>query len=348
MYDICHCGHRFTRRILAPEMTRKRRIGIIVYDGVQSLDIVGPADAFAAATVTEKGRTVQAYEITLIGLTAKPVRSEAGIVFQPDVTIHNSPQVDTLIIPGGKGLRTNQELQSRVTRYVRDQAKRVRRVVAVCTGIYGIAASGLLDGRRVTTHWRFAEDLATRFPKLNVEADRLFLKQGSLYSSAGITAGIDLSLALIEEDLGPRAALEVARDLVVYLKRSGGQEQYSRPLQFQSLASDRLADVVAWMVNNLSGDLDTGCLAAKANLCPRHFTRVFRRSFGRTPRDFVEKLRLGEARRLLGEHGRRVEQVAEEVGFASADSFRRAFERRFGVAPSHYRGRFQTGRLLDL
>lgn len=331
--------------ILRCEMTAQRRIGIIIYDGVQGLDIVGPADAFAAATLNENGHIVQAYEITLIGLSAKPVLSESGIVFQPDVTMGTSPRLDTLIVPGGRGLRTNERLQSRIAKYVRGQATRARRIVAVCTGIYGIAPSGLLDGRRVTTHWRFAENLATRFPKLKVEVNQLYLKQGHFYSSAGITAGIDLSLALIEEDLGPKVSLEVARELVVYLKRSGGQEQYSRPLQFQSQASDRLADVAAWMVNNLNRNLNIERLAAKANLCPRHFSRVFRRSFGSTPGDFVERLRLGEARRLLGERGRRIEQVAEEVGFASADSFRRAFERRFGVTPSLFRGRFQIRRL---
>jgi len=149
---------------------------------------------------------------------------------------------------------------------------------------------------------------------------------------------------LIEEDFGPRVALEVARDLVVYLKRSGGQEQYSAPLQFQSQAEDRLADVAAWITNNLSENLGLERLAERANVCPRHFTRLFRQSFGTSPADFIEKLRLGEARRLLGERGSRVEHVASAVGFASIDAFRRAFERRLGLTPSQYRGRFQPNR----
>jgi transcriptional regulator GlxA family with amidase domain len=207
--------------------------------------------------------------------------------------------------------------------------------------VYGIAPSGALDGRRVTTHWRFANDLATRFPKLKVDANALYLKDGAFYSSAGITAGIDLSLALIEEDYGPRVALDVAREMVVYLKRSGGQEQYSEPLQFQSRAQDRLANVAVWIVNHLGEDLRVERLAEKANVSPRHFNRLFKDSFGDTPADFVEKLRLGEARRLLGERGSRIEAVALASGFSSADSFRRAFERRFGLAPAAYRGRFQ-------
>lgn len=230
---------------------------------------------------------------------------------------------------------------------MQSQAKRTRRIAAVCTGAYAIAQTGLLDGRKVTTHWRFADDFAARFPKLRVQANSLYVKDGAFYSSAGITAGIDLSLALIEEDFGPHVALEVARDLVVYLKRSGGQEQYSEPLQFQSQAQDRLADVAAWIANNLTEDLSVERLAQKANVCPRHFTRLFRQSFGSSAADFVEKLRLGEARRLLGERASRVEQVAAAVGFASTDAFRRAFERRLGLSPSQYRGRFQHNGALN-
>ena len=242
---------------------------------------------------------------------------------------------------GGCGLRIQPKLQAWVADWVRSQARQTRRIAAVCTGAYGLAPTGLLDGRKVTTHWRFAEDFASRFPNVKVQANSLYVKDGPFYSSAGITAGIDLCLALIEEDLGPHVALEVARDLVVYLKRSGGQEQYSAPLQFQSQAQNRLADVAAWIANNLTENISVERLAEKANVCPRHFTRLFRQSFGTTPSDFVERLRLGEARRLLGEYGSRVENVATAVGFARTDVFRRAFERRFGLSPGHYRGRFQ-------
>jgi transcriptional regulator GlxA family with amidase domain len=321
----------------------QRRIGIIAYDGVQALDIVGPADAFAAAMVPENHRKmVSGYQVAIIGLGPKPITSESGVVFQPEFTVRDSLPLDTLIVPGGKALRLNPQTQLKVAQWVRQKAKRTRRITAVCTGVYGIAAAGLLDGRRVTTHWRFAGDLSRRFPKLKVDANALYLRDGPFYSSAGITAGIDLSLALIEEDFGPGVALNVARELVVYLKRSGGQEQYSAPLQFQSQAQDRLADVAAWIINHLDEDLAVERLAEKANVCPRHFSRLFRDSFGSSPADFVEKLRLGEARQLLGERGGRIESVAAAVGFASADSFRRAFERRFGLTPTVYRGRFQT------
>jgi len=322
-------------------MTPRRTIGIIAYDGVQGLDIIGPADAFANARLTTNGDADPLYEIALIGLTSKPVTSESGIVFQPKWTVRSSPPLDTLIIPGGRGVRTSPQTQSGVARWVRRQAQRTRRIAAVCTGVYGIAPTGLLDGRRVTTHWRFANDVAAQFPKLQVDADSLYVKDGPFYTSAGITAGIDLALALIEEDFGSHVALDVARDLVVYLKRSGGQEQYSAPLQFQAQANDRMVDVASWIVNHLNEDLSVERLAERANVCARHFTRKFRHSFGSTPADFVEKLRLGEGRRLLGERGSRIEGVAAATGFASTDSFRRAFQRRFGISPSAYRGRFQ-------
>jgi len=183
------------------EMAHPLQIGIIAYDGVQALDIVGPADAFAAAIISENGRErVRGYKVALIGLGSRPIRSESGIVFQPGFTVRDSPEIDTLIVPGGVALRLNPQTQHKVAQFLREQSKRIRRIAAVCTGVYGIAPSGVLDGRRVTTHWRFASDLATRFPKLKVDANALYLKDGSFYSSAGITAGIDLSLALIEED----------------------------------------------------------------------------------------------------------------------------------------------------
>lgn len=326
-------------------MNISRRVGILAYPDVQALDVVGPADAFAAVRLTGKGGVTAPYEVVLIGLSAKSAVSESGIVFQPQYSIRNAPRVDTLIVPGGRSLRLDERVRARVAQWVLSRSGRARRIAAVCTGVYGIAPTGLLNGRKVTTHWRFAEDLARRFPKLKVQANPLYVKDGSFYTSAGITAGIDLSLALIEEDFGPHAALEVARELVVYLKRSGGQEQYSAPLQLQARAQDRLANVASWIANNLSERLNLERLAEKANVCPRHFVRLFRKSFGRSPGDFVEKLRLDEARRLLGERGSSVDDVASAVGFASTDAFRRAFERRLGLSPSQYRGRFRRSKV---
>jgi transcriptional regulator GlxA family with amidase domain len=223
---------------------------------------------------------------------------------------------------------------------LKSQAGGIRRIASVCTGVYGLAATGLLDGRQVTTHWRFTRDVARRFPNIKVNPDALFLKDGPFYTSAGVTAGIDLSLALIEEDYGPGVALSVARELVMYLKRPGGQEQYSEPLQFQIQSTDRFADLAAWMMRHLHQDLSVEVLADKACLCPRHFSRRFKEVFGTTPALYVEGLRLNEARRRLTLPNQTIESIAASVGFKSADVFRRAFERRFGVTPSGYRIRF--------
>ena len=192
----------------------------------------------------------------------------------------------------------------------------------------------------MTTHWRQAQELAQRFPELRVDPNALYLKDGKFYTCAGITAGIDLSLALIEEDFGPRVALSVARELVVYLKRPGGQEQFSEPLQFQTHSSDRFADLAAWIQGHLRQDLSAEALAERACLSPRHFTRRFKDAFATTPAAFVEDLRLREARERLTLRDQTIDSVADSVGFKSGDAFRRAFERRYGLQPSSYRKHF--------
>jgi transcriptional regulator GlxA family with amidase domain len=249
--------------------------------------------------------------------------------------------LDTLIIPGGSGLRKPAISQS-VSAFVKARAGCTRRIASVCTGIYGLAATGLLSGRKVTTHWHFAHDVARRFPDLQVNDNAIFIKDGPFYTSAGATAGIDLSLALIEEDYGPRMALAVARELVVYLKRSGGQHQYSEPLQFQTESVTRFSELATWMLSHLNEDLSVEVLAAQACLCPRHFSRRFKMEFGHTPADFVERLRLDEARHRLSNADNSIENVGISVGFKSADAFRRAFERRLGINPSDYRRCFSS------
>src|SRR6185437_1177571 len=315
--------------------SRSRRIGILVFDAVQALDVTGPADAFAAA---ERG----AYEVVLVGTGRGRLRSESGIRLQADCTLATRLEFDTVIVPGGRGLRANIKLQACVGAWVRARAPRTRRIASVCTGAFGVARSGLLDGRRVTTHWNYAAELARAFPRLRVEANAILLRDGRFYSSAGVTASIDLALALISEDFGPAAAVHAARQLVVYMQRSGGQEQYSAPLRAQAQAPDRLGEAAAWAASHLREPLAVEALAARAHLSPRQFSRAFRRAFQTTPAAYVQRLRLDESRRLLGERGSRVEAVASAVGYASADVFRRAFERQFGLPPSAFRGRFQV------
>jgi transcriptional regulator GlxA family with amidase domain len=325
---------------------KPRRIGFIGYDGVTALDLVGPSEAFGAAWIEDGGALRRAYEIVILSPNGRPFAAESGVVFRPQASLEAAPRLDTLIVPGGVGLR-EPRINARIGAWLERRAPRTRRVATVCTGIYGLAPTGLLDGRRVTTHWRFARDVAERFPALRMDPNALFLRDGRYYTSAGVTAGIDLALALVEEDHGAQVALQVARELVVYLKRSGGQEQYSEPLQFQVESRDRLGELAAWIPGHLREDLTVEALAERACLCPRQFTRRFRALYRRTPAAFVEDLRLGEARRRLAGPGVSVEAVSASVGFKSADAFRRAFERRYGVSPSNYRGRFAPPGVSD-
>jgi transcriptional regulator GlxA family with amidase domain len=307
---------------------------------MQALDLVGPMDAFAAVTLADgNGRRRPGYEVLTIGFGSKAVPAESGLLITPQFTTVTAPTLDTLVIPGGSAMREPKTAR-KVADWINGQSGHTRRITAVCTGVFGLAETGLLNGRRVTTHWRYAQDLTQRYPALVVDAGAIFLKDGPFYTSAGITAGIDLTLALIEEDYGLSMALMIAGELVVYLKRSGGQEQYSEPLQFQTQSTDRLADIAAWIIANLQQDLSVESLAAKAKLGPRHFNRRFQRAFGTTPAAFVETLRMEEARRRLSAKHDTIERVAISVGFRSDDVFRRTFERRFGISPSVYCSRF--------
>src|SRR5579859_5738421 len=213
-------------------MGEPRNIGLIGYDGVQALDLVGPSDAFSGVVLDDAdGAHRQPYQVFILGLTGKPFRAESGLVFQPTCTLADAPPLDTLIIPGGRALRET-DTSARIAEWIKARAPKVRRIASICTGLYGLAPTGLLDGRPVTTHWHYAQDAAQRFPRLDVKTDALYIKSDKFYTSAGVTAGIDLSLAMIEEDFGPAVALTLARYLVVYFKRPDGQEQLSEPHRF--------------------------------------------------------------------------------------------------------------------
>lgn len=327
-----------------------RRIGLLGFDGIQALDLFGPADAFRSDVflLGSLNGEVQPhwppYEVVVIGLTGRRFTTSSGIVVRADLQVGARVQLDTLVIPGGAGLR-RPGVAEKAAGWIKSQASQCRRIVCVCTGIYALAPTGLLDGRRAVTHWTATRDIERRFPKLRLDSNALYIKDGRFYTSAGITAGIDLALALIEEDEGPTAALAVARELVVYLKRPGGQNQFSEPLRFQMSASSRFSDLAAWIHTHLPADLSVEHLAARTFLSPRHFAREFKREFGTTPAFFVQEARLAEGSRKLSNLHRRVgiDQIARSVGYASEDVFRRAFERRFGVSPSAYRARFAHG-----
>lgn len=316
-----------------------RRIAILAYDGVQTLDVAGPADVFATANQLLERKTAP-YEVLLLGTRKGALRTESGLSYYVSDELPEAGLLDTIIVPGGSSLRLDPKTRTAVAIWLRERARLARRVVSVCTGIYGLAESGLLDGRAVTTHWRFARDVQARWKAIRVDADAIFVKDGKFYTSAGITAGIDLSLALVEEDHGSELALAVARELVVYLKRSGGQLQYSQPLLLQTRAKGKFGDIASWIRGHLDEDLTVEALAERADLSPRQFNRKFKTFFGVTPAEFVQELRLDEARWLLVNSGSSMERVAADVGYRSDDTFRRAFERQFGVAPGEYRKRF--------
>jgi transcriptional regulator GlxA family with amidase domain len=311
------------------------KVALLAYPGVQTLDVAGPLDAFAAANEARP----ESYAFTTVSLTGAPLVAESGLKIVPDCALHALRGIDTLIVPGGSGVR-RPGVAEETAEALRRLAPHCRRMVSVCTGIYALARSGLLDGRRATTHWRFADDVARLYPALRMDSDKIFIKDGPFYSSAGITAAIDLSLALIEEDYGAQLALNVARDLVVYVKRSGGQRQFSEPLKFQAKATDRFAELAAWIAENLAADLSIEKLAARAALSPRQFNRRFTEAFGQNPSAKIEALRLDAGRDRLTASRASVETIATTVGFRSADAFRRAFARRFGLSPGEYRRRF--------
>jgi transcriptional regulator GlxA family with amidase domain len=319
------------------DVTTRPKIGIIVFQHMVAADLMWPAETFFRSMIpTDNAQYRQCYRVITIGVNTEDCVTESGIIVKPQVDMQHAPPLDTLILPGGSGLH-DARLGKKVGKWLSGRAPATRRIATLGSGIYAMAATGLLDGRQVTTHWRLAKDIAAQFPKLRVNPNCLFVKDGPFYTSAGATASIDLALSLIEEDYGTRVALAAARELVVYLKRSGGQEQYSEALRFQTQSVSRLSELATWILSHLNENLTVEALASRACLCLRHFRRRFKSEFGTTPADFVEIMRLDEACRRLSIGDNRVEHVGTSVGFKSADSFRRAFKRRFGVAPGDYR-----------
>jgi transcriptional regulator GlxA family with amidase domain len=312
-----------------------KRIGFVGFEGVTASHLVGPADTFAVATLDAGyGTRISCYQICTIGVNSECFRTESGMTFYPEATVQTAPDLDTIVIPGGKGLR-EPEINQTISDWILARANRTRRIAAICTGIYGLAPTGLLDGREVTTHWRFATDIARRFPKVRLDHKRSLVKDGPFYTSSGLDAAIHLALALIEEDYGRNVALAAAQEVAIPLNRNGERE-FSRPVQFNSQPTDRFAELIPWIIRNLHEDLSVGVLARRACMSRSHFNRAFKSVFGSTPAEFVENLRLNEAKRRLSVPKRTLDTIAASVGFSDRDTFRRAFKRRFGAKPQSY------------
>ncbi|GAA3152416.1 GlxA family transcriptional regulator [Streptomyces rameus] len=312
----------------------QRTLLFVLFDGVQSLDVTGPLEVFAGA---EK-HTPGTYRVRTASLDGGPVRTSCGLTLVPDEALDAAADPHTLLVPGGEGTRVP---DPRLTEWLRTHGPRAPRLVSVCTGAVLLAAAGLLDGRRVTTHWAYCGTLARDHPAVLVDPEPIYVRDGHVATSAGVTSGIDLALALVEEDLDRDVALTVARHLVVFLRRPGNQAQFSAQLAAQTAQRAPLREVQSWITEHPAGDLTVESLAARARLSPRHFARAFREETGMTPGRYVDRVRLEHARRQLEDTPDGIEEVARASGYGTPEAMRRAFVKALGTAPAEYRRRFR-------
>ncbi|MCE4942388.1 MULTISPECIES: GlxA family transcriptional regulator [Streptomyces] len=316
----------------------QRDVLVVLFDGVQSLDVSGPVEVFSGACHGVPG----AYRIRTAGLTGAPVRTTSGLTLVPDLALDAAEPPHTLLLPGGEA---TDPPDPRLVDWLRTHAPRTRRKVSVCSGAFLLAAAGLLDGRRATTHWSLCADLAARHPAVRVDPEPIYVRDGDVATSAGVTAGIDLALALVEEDLGRDLALSIARHLVVFLRRPGNQTQFSAQLAAQTAERRPLRDVQQWITEHPAADLCVEALADRAGLSPRHFARAFRDETGMTPGRYVDRVRLEAARRRLEDTADGVEQISRQCGYGTTEAMRRAFVRVLDTSPAEYRRRFRPARL---
>ncbi len=318
-----------------------RAVIMLAYEGAQILDVVGPLQILAGVN-DEQPKDRPAYALTILAEKRGPFVTGSGMRLVADGAYADLPkQIHTLIVCGGdvvKPLRNPLLLAA-----VREGAARARRVVSVCTGAFFLGAAGLLKNRRATTHWRAIEPLAKNFPDTDVERDAIYVRDGRIWTSAGVTAGMDLALALVAEDFGADMALTVARRHVLFLMRPGGQSQFSAHLAPEAYPRGKLAKLLRWIPENVRAPLGVPELAARAGMSERNFTRQFAKETGETPAAYVERARLDAARRLLTGSGLAVSEIARRAGFGSEERLRRTFQRHLKVAPAAFRARFATG-----
>ncbi|MFJ4897511.1 GlxA family transcriptional regulator [Streptomyces sp. NPDC088727] len=312
---------------------KQRSVLVVLFDGVQSLDVSGPMEVFAGAARFPE----VSYELRTASLDGAPVRSSSGLTLVPDSRLADAAPAHTLLVPGGQGTRAPEPA---LVDWLREHAPHAERLVSVCTGALLLAGAGQLDGHRVTTHWTVCDHLARAHPAVEVDPEPIFVRDGRLATSAGVTAGIDLALALVEEDHGRDVALTVARHLVVFLRRPGNQAQFSAQLTAQTARREPLREVQHWITEHPGEDLSVEALAARARLSPRHFARAFQAETGMTPGRYVDRVRLEAARRLLEDSSDGVAGISRSCGYGTPEAMRRAFVKALGTAPAEYRRRF--------
>jgi transcriptional regulator GlxA family with amidase domain len=315
------------------------RVLIVAVPPVRSLDVIGPAEVFGDANRMRGGAPAYTVEI----ISAGEEREIVSHIKTPLLTNRTYRECrgtfDTLLVAGGVGAR-DMRYQPGFLDWLREQCAGVRRFGSICTGAFVLAEAGLLDGRHATTHWNWCSELARNYPLVTVDSDPIYVKDGNCYTSAGVTAGIDLTLALVEEDLGSAVALQVAQMMVVFLRRPGGQSQFSATLVAQTCESRPLGDLLVWIADNIRDDLSIARLARRAAMSPRNFARLFKQEVGKTPGNHIEDLRLEAARRKLESTPTSLDEVAKASGFRSAEVLRRVFTRRLGITPGQYRKSF--------
>ncbi|MFE3517929.1 GlxA family transcriptional regulator [Streptomyces sp. NPDC059166] len=314
---------------------KQRSVCVVLFDGVQSLDVSGPMEVFAGAASFPG----VSYDLRTASLDGAPVRCSSGLTLVPDGALTDVTAPGLLLVPGGRGTRNPDPA---LVDWLRAHGPEAGQLVSVCTGALLLAAAGQLDGHRVTTHWSVCDLLARTYPAVEVDPDPVYVRDGRLATSAGVTAGIDLALALVEEAHGREVALTIARHLVVFLRRPGNQAQFSAQLAAQTAVREPLRDVQHWVTGHPDADLSVEALAARARLSPRHFARAFRAETGLTPGKYVDRVRLEHARRLLEDTTDAVTGIARASGYGTPEAMRRAFVRALGTAPAEYRRRFRA------
>lgn len=322
-----------------------QKVVMLAFPDAQILDITGPMEIFSrtARWLKDHGRVSElCYDLSIVAKDKGPIRTSSGMQILADYSLDDRVEADTILISGGIGFRQAISDESTLE-WLKENLSKVKRVGSVCTGSFVLAELGLLEGKRATTHWAYCEEMHKNFPNVEVDSDAIYVKQGNIYTSAGVTSGMDMALAMVEEDWGQAVALAIAQEMVLYLKRPGGQSQFSPLLRTQQSETERLQQLILWATENPAEDLSVQALAERASMSPRNFARRFLKETQLTPAKYVEQIRVECARRKLENTQEKLERIARDSGFKTAEIMRRSFMRTLGITPNQYRERFKGG-----